>query len=132
MAQPFWALAQAMSARMHDALEGVEAYLSMTTLGMVNKEVLTSHRGPPWPQFVLSNLGRLDVPADTSLRVRAIHGATNTGGYGPYLYTTAVGIGGALYLDVVFPSPEVDPAAAEGYARGIVEQLRVAAGGPAR
>jgi hypothetical protein len=127
MSEHFWTLARKATVRIHEALDGVEPYLSMTTLGMVNKEVLTgSGPRPPWPQFVFSNLGRLDVPADTSLRVRSIHGGTNTGGYGPFLYCTAVGTAGALYVDVVFNHPDVAVEAADAYGSGILDQLRSA------
>ncbi len=119
----FWALAREVTEDVLSSIESLDAHCNIL-LAAFSLKMHVAGEIPVWPQFMLANLGRVDLPRPTeSFRVRSIHGGTPSVGGGPFFFCCAVGLSGAIAIDVNYESPTIGDDVARGFGESLIERL---------
>ncbi len=135
-AKPFWTLAREVTEHVRSSIESLQAHCSILLAKSGFEMYLAGVIPRAWPQFMLANLGRMDLPEPReSFRVRSVHGGSPLLGVGPYFFCSAVGLSGTIVIDVNYQSPDIPEDVAKGFGESLLEHLRTENGiaaGPGR
>jgi NRPS condensation-like uncharacterized protein len=130
--KPYWALAREVSDSIAAGFDALTPFCTLLTMKTVTAMIIDGFVPMFWPQFLLANLGRLDLPRhEGSFRVRSIHGGTPVAGLGPAFFCSAVGLAGALHVDVNYQFPDVADEMAADFGHCLLERLTVESGAAA-
>ncbi len=127
--KPFWTLAREATEQIRSSIDSLQAYcyvlLAKSGWVMMEEGIIPAI----WPQFMLANLGRMDLPEPReSFRVRSVHGGTPLLGVGPFFFCSAVGLSGSIVIDVNYQSPDIQEDVANGFGESLLEHLKVESG----